>query len=384
MYKNNILNIYPLINKVTKSKINIGYDFDGVLHRDINKYTINGQGHPFFKKNIKDYIPNLNIIDKIKREIFEGNNVYIITRNPNDKSDFLKKYNLDYFLENNHIFVASIDKPKYKYIEELNITEFTEDSINELNNIIDNISHPIKLFLILTFKNYSDKEAEIINYSKENRKEINKLFYKYLKYSGSGVFLISLLENEPIIFLIQEKNNEYSDPGGQLETENNIIENAIRELQEETFSTFILNKEGINDEESCILNTNYKSYYYYIQFNNDFIKEYKKNLKCIINKNINNVWKETKNMLYFKLNDIKNINSSKLINGYDENNEEIKNCKISDRVINSLHTFINKKKIVDLNKYFKTKKFNKLKKEKYMCNFDNCFPFLEKIFYFTN
>ena len=169
--------------------------------------------------------------------------------------------------------------------------------MNELDNIIDNISKSKKLFLILTFKYYSDQEAEIINYSQENRKDIYKLFEFFYRYSGSGVFLISRLVNEPIIFLIQEENNEYSDPGGKLEIDNNIIENAIRELQEETFSTFILNKEDINDEESCILNSNYKSYYYYIDFNNDFIKVYKKNLENIINKNINNVWKETKNML---------------------------------------------------------------------------------------
>ena len=100
MYKNNLLDIYPIINDVKKPKtINIGYDFDGVFHRDINKYTLNGQGHPFFSKNIKDYIPNLNIIDKIKREISEGNNVYIITKNPNDKSEFLKIYDLEYFMK---------------------------------------------------------------------------------------------------------------------------------------------------------------------------------------------------------------------------------------------------------------------------------------------
>lgn len=373
MYKKNLISLYPLKNKIK----NIGYDFDGVFHRSINKYTLNGQGHPNFKENIKDYIPNLNIIDKIKREINEGNNVYIISRNPNDKSEFLKKYKLNYFLKNNHIYVASNHKPKYKFIEELNITEFTEDSINELYNIITNISKPIKLFLILTFKYYSEKEAEIVNYSKENRKIINELFIKFFKYSGSGIFLISKYKDEYIVFLIKDYDGSYSDPGGKIEPNNDIRENAIRELQEETYNTFILNKKNLNENNSYTIHSNYKTYFYFIEFNKDLIEQYYINKQILEKKNIANHWKETTEFNYFKLNDIINsFKSTAFINGYDKDDNIINNCKISDRVLKTLQYFMhnkNLKNIRELNELLKKEKFNKLNKKNYKASGNKLF-----------
>jgi hypothetical protein len=150
------------------SKI-IGYDFDGVLHRTMRKYDMNGQGHPNLKIDSSLYIPNKNIIDEIKQEIRAGTEVHIISRNPKDKKNFLITNGLEYLADNYDKYVHISKGNKSEDIKKYSITEFTEDSINELHNIYSIVPDVI-LYLMTTIKIYRTPTMEPVKESYNPKK----------------------------------------------------------------------------------------------------------------------------------------------------------------------------------------------------------------------
>ena len=91
---NPLIEYSPATGPSPTTSVNVGYDFDGVLHRTMNKYERKGralyQGHPNFRMDTKLYKKNKIIIEDIKLHIKKGDNVFIISRNPNDKMEFLR------------------------------------------------------------------------------------------------------------------------------------------------------------------------------------------------------------------------------------------------------------------------------------------------------
>ena len=142
-------------------KISIGYDFDGVLHRTMKSYQYKGpglyQGHPDFHKDPSSYQVNRNISNDAKKHIQAGHNVYIITRSPSDKMNFLNINSItlgNYFRENpKNIIVVPMTKSKADIIKSLNITKFVEDSSSELQNISENTTG-VDLFFVNTWETF--------------------------------------------------------------------------------------------------------------------------------------------------------------------------------------------------------------------------------------
>jgi exonuclease III len=148
---------------------NVGYDFDGVLHRTMRNYEPKKigtktlyQGHPNWLIETEKYKSNQNIINDMKKHISEGSNVYIISRNPDPKKLlFLQKNSTtlyNYFNQRQRqIIVANRGQSKADLIRSLNITKFVEDSTIELDNIKQKLPD-VDLYLVETYKIYKIKD----------------------------------------------------------------------------------------------------------------------------------------------------------------------------------------------------------------------------------
>ena len=159
-YINNTSNIFivqiasdhmPIISNISVHQI-IGYDFDGVLHKNVGPPDIHGQRHP-----IKGpYTPFNKIIDQINRNINNGDTVYIITarsnnsKNKNTIKNFLIKTKLPI---NNIKIIFTAGQNKSTIINNKKVNEFYDDSclrIVELYNEIQrgNLPNLRQLFLV--------------------------------------------------------------------------------------------------------------------------------------------------------------------------------------------------------------------------------------------
>ncbi len=109
-----------------------GYDFDGVLHVSVTKPSTNGQRHALLSGVI---VPFNEMIKKIKTELSSGNEIYIITawREPQDYMRSLLKGNG--LSELTDRIVCTNGENKVKYIRDLKVNEFYDDSANVLNII---------------------------------------------------------------------------------------------------------------------------------------------------------------------------------------------------------------------------------------------------------
>ena len=143
-----------------KKRKTVGYDFDGVLHRSMSSYEIKMgsyyQGHPDFQIDTKLYIPNRLIIKDMEKHINKGDNVYIISRNPRKKMEFIKRVSsiiYDYFIINPEKIIVAGKEGKIKHLRENNINKFVEDSTIELHKI-HNAKLDIELYFVPTYRSY--------------------------------------------------------------------------------------------------------------------------------------------------------------------------------------------------------------------------------------
>jgi len=122
---------------------NVGFDFDGVIHKDVGLPDVHGQRHP----NISfDDIPKnkfTEIIELIK--IYNNNNynIYIITSRLNIHKNIIKKtlnlYNLkDIIPDENIICTGDMGGVKVNTIHNLKIRDFYDDSVSHIKDIIKN------------------------------------------------------------------------------------------------------------------------------------------------------------------------------------------------------------------------------------------------------
>ncbi len=219
----------PAAGPAPTTSINVGYDFDGVLHRTMAKYQRKGsalyQGHPNFGMDTKLYKKNTIIIDDIKLHISKGDNVFIISRNPRNKMDFLRKNSATlyrYFLMNpENIIVVPSSISKADVIKDKNITKFVEDSTSELDNIFRN-TRGVELILVNTFQTYKrDDEPIMLPYNPLGvaKEEIKLLSYNVYFGSfvngigghppqlGNGINIINLINREnPDLMVLAESS----------------------------------------------------------------------------------------------------------------------------------------------------------------------------------
>ena len=131
----------PIIIKSNPN--NIGFDIDGVLHRNVrfDGEFGNAQGHP--KGGIKNNLKNFSyveIIERIQQAGKEGKNIFLITHN-NDAANItrenLKKFGLENIPAQNLIIAGKNNTPRDKaaYIAYHQISEFYDDSTSVLAGI---------------------------------------------------------------------------------------------------------------------------------------------------------------------------------------------------------------------------------------------------------
>ena len=129
--------------------MNIGYDFDGVITKNVFDTNILGERH----EDVNVYTtPNYMIINQIKEQVKNNSNLFIISKNIKDK--IKKKLKDDLYLsflfDDKNIY-SDLDS-KGDIIKRLKIDKFYDDSvdnIHEINTIIRRQqSIPLELFLV--------------------------------------------------------------------------------------------------------------------------------------------------------------------------------------------------------------------------------------------
>jgi uncharacterized HAD superfamily protein len=129
--------------------MNIGYDFDGVVTKNVLETNILGERHE--NTNI-DTIPNYTIIEKIKEHLKSESNIFIISKNNKDKiKEKLKKYLFLSLLFDDKNIYAGLES-KVDTIKKLKIDRFYDDSVDNIHEINTKLrkqqSIPLELFLV--------------------------------------------------------------------------------------------------------------------------------------------------------------------------------------------------------------------------------------------
>jgi hypothetical protein len=158
----------------------IGYDFDGIFHKNIREKDGLGERHHINNVPLTIYY---EIIHKIKQDKANNNEVYVISRGEGDRvrqnidEIFKNVYSIDIrkdFIKDKNIITDLYKKNihKSKIIKELGINEFYDDS--EYN--IHEINRERK-------KGNLDTKLILVNPDVEEQKEIKKDNLKILSYN---------------------------------------------------------------------------------------------------------------------------------------------------------------------------------------------------------
>jgi len=129
--------------------MNIGYDFDGVITKNVLDTNILGERHE--NSNVNS-IPNYTIIDQIKKQIKNKSNIYIISKNDKEKikSKINKELYLSYLIDEKNIY-ANLES-KIDTIKRLKLNQFYDDSVDNIHEINTKLRKqqmiPIELFLV--------------------------------------------------------------------------------------------------------------------------------------------------------------------------------------------------------------------------------------------
>lgn len=130
--------------------MNIGYDFDGVITKNVYDTNILGERHENQNTN---FTPNYMIINQIKEQLKDKANLFIISKNVKDK--IKKKLKDDLYLsflfDDKNIY-AELDS-KVDTIRSLKIDKFYDDSVDNIHEINTKIRRQpqqqfLELFLV--------------------------------------------------------------------------------------------------------------------------------------------------------------------------------------------------------------------------------------------
>jgi len=121
---------------------NVGFDFDGVIHTQVFPVDKNGHRNPYIPLNSIPDIEFTKIIDLIKKYHKHKYNIYIITARGSEYKNVikltLKKFGIsDIIPESNLYFTGNriYNGNKIDVLEQLNITDFYDDSIYHFKTI---------------------------------------------------------------------------------------------------------------------------------------------------------------------------------------------------------------------------------------------------------
>lgn len=129
--------------------MNIGYDFDGVITKNVYDTNILGERHEIQNEI---FSPNYMIINQIKEQVKSDSKLFIISKNIKDKiiNKLKDDLYLSFLFDDKNIY-AGLDS-KVDTIKRLKIDKFYDDSvdnIHEINTIIRRQqSIPLELFLV--------------------------------------------------------------------------------------------------------------------------------------------------------------------------------------------------------------------------------------------
>jgi hypothetical protein len=151
----------------------IGYDFDGVLHKNVEE--IDGLGEQNLIKDEPNLIALYGILNRIKQEITDGHEVFIISRGEkNDILANLKKLAIDIILKKENIItdLGRLNIPKSKIIKEKGIDVFFDDSVLNIHEINrekkkDNLKTQLYFVnpFLETYKRVKSNNLKILSYN---------------------------------------------------------------------------------------------------------------------------------------------------------------------------------------------------------------------------
>ena len=166
----------PIISTLRK---NIGYDFDGVLHMSVTAPDQEGQRHPL---SINGPYQIFNeIIDKIIRDIHNGNQIFIITARTKSKTsinainDHIKSSKL-YPYRDQITILFSAGQPKINLLNEYGINTFYDDSCLRIKELYHaKLNNQLPLLTQIYFVNPDYHSYQLVtknnNYCYEKIKE---------------------------------------------------------------------------------------------------------------------------------------------------------------------------------------------------------------------
>lgn len=150
--------------------INVAFDFDGVIHKDVSKTDRTGNRHPIIPFDEISKNPFHKIISLIKIYKRANSHIYILTARPSLYRDLIIK-SLDLYqipiASNDIICAGDTGGDKISYLERFNINHFYDDSIYHFRRIYEakkqnKLTHLKKLYLTLPEQN-KIAEIKIIN-----------------------------------------------------------------------------------------------------------------------------------------------------------------------------------------------------------------------------
>lgn len=182
----------PVIAEIfpNKKKKVIGFDFDGVLHKDVTPSDFLGQRHPLNQDNPFP-TPFEEIINLIKKKHQRGDIIYIITARINNiyNKKIINEYldNIQLKLLINGIYLTS-GEDKTKLINNLKINDFYDDSCLRINELyykkINGQTPTLKRLYLVTPENN--------NWIKINHHNIEK-------YCSVDQFVLPVIDKNEII-----------------------------------------------------------------------------------------------------------------------------------------------------------------------------------------
>ena len=129
--------------------MNIGYDFDGVITKNVLDTNILGERHANDDVHIDI---NYKIVSHITKKLNDNASLFIISKNDKNiiKTKLKNMLYLSYFFDDNNIY-SNLDS-KVETIKKLKLNEFYDDSVDNIHEINTKLrkqqSFPLELFLV--------------------------------------------------------------------------------------------------------------------------------------------------------------------------------------------------------------------------------------------